>query len=125
MNSNTLVVQIESPIKDVFEYTTNPENTHLWISTIKKETRSSPYIDIGVEYLNESGKYIVSGFKLNNLFELASVNSPYRVRYEYKLLSNKNTELTYTEWHNDGSDLEVPLAQDSLIKLKNAIEKVG
>jgi len=37
MKKNKIVVIINRSIDEVFEFTTNPQNTHLWVSFISKE----------------------------------------------------------------------------------------
>lgn len=34
MRENKITVVIDKPINKVFEFTTNPKNTHLWIPSI-------------------------------------------------------------------------------------------
>ncbi len=37
MKENKISIIIDLPIKDVFEFTINPNNTHLWIESVVKE----------------------------------------------------------------------------------------
>ncbi len=37
MQENKITVIINKPIEEVFEFTTNPKNTHLWITSINEE----------------------------------------------------------------------------------------
>ena len=37
MKENKITVIINKPIGEVFEFTTNPKNTHLWIPSIEEE----------------------------------------------------------------------------------------
>jgi len=37
MRENKIKVLINKPIEEVFEFTTNPKNTHLWIPSVDEE----------------------------------------------------------------------------------------
>ena len=37
MKQNKIIVIINRPIEEVFEFTTNSKNTHLWIPSIEEE----------------------------------------------------------------------------------------
>jgi len=37
MKENKISIIINKPIEEVFEFTTNPKNTHLWITSIVEE----------------------------------------------------------------------------------------
>jgi len=127
MKENKISIGINRPVSEVFEFTINPNNTHLWIdSIVREETNESP-IKLGTEYknLNKKGewaRYKVVQFKLNDIFEMKQENSPYSVRYTYEPISDTETKLTYHEWVEEG-ELDGPFTIDVLEKLKKMIEK--
>ncbi|HRH32758.1 MAG TPA: hypothetical protein PK720_01220 [bacterium] len=125
MKENKLKIKIDRPIVMVFEFTINPDNTPLWVDIIVKEEANLP-IKLGTRYSNtnrfeEVSEYIVSRYIPNEVFELESLHSDYRVRYTYKTVENNATELEYFEWVTSG-DLNEPFTLDILEKLKTVIE---
>lgn len=126
MKQNTISIVIDLPVDVVFEYTTNPDNTHKWLESLKQEKVDSYPIKVGTIYSNTSdGKnwttYIVTDFIPNQVFELQEKGGNYFVRYSYEKISEHETKLTYHEWnHTEG--LSVPFGQDVLDNLKLVIE---
>src|SRR5690554_5578804 len=102
MQENKLIININKPLKIVFEFTINPQNTPTWIDFITEEQVDGE-IEKGVHYVNsdKNGKvneYIVSNFEPDKIFELTSISGNYTVRYTYKSLSANETEVEYYEW---------------------------
>ena len=126
MQRNKLIVIINKPIERVFEFTVNPNNTHLWISSITEETSDKYPPKIGTEYKNR-GKdanrdiYKVTEFKNNELFALSSLEGNYFVRYTYRKTNDNQTEMEYYEWVKRG-ELENPFTKDISRNLKTILE---
>lgn len=123
MKQNKIIVIINKPVQEVFEYTTNPKNTPLWIPSIGEETADSYPPKIGTIYKNcsKSGKwnaYIVIELEKNKIFTLKGGN--YFV--SYKKLDDNKTELIYTEWVESG-EIKSPFTEDILLNLKGIIEQ--
>lgn len=127
MNKNKLTIIIKKSIGEVFDFTINPNNTHKWVNGIAEEKTDGCSIGIGTVYRNrgkndkEWTKYEVVRFKKNKLFTLRKNDFNYYVEYTYRLIGKTTTELTYTEWVNEGN-LEDPFNQSTLKKLKFIIE---
>jgi len=126
MKDLKLIVKINRPIKEVFEYTTNPSNTAKWIDSIHREKASSFPPEIGTTYENwdESGKineYIVTKYEPGKIFQIDAVREDYKVRYTYTEISENETELEYYEWSESG-ELHSPSMQKILDKLKEVLE---
>ncbi len=126
MKENRIIIIINKPIKEVFKFTNNPKNTHLWIPQIKEETSDKYPPEINTVYKNcgSSGKwdyYKVIEFEKDKVFTLKASDNNYFVRYTYKKLSETNTEMQYFEWVEKG-DLENPFTQEILQSLKEVIE---
>ncbi len=126
MKQNKISIIINSPIEEVFDFTTNPENTPRWIDGIEKEEVNQRPIALGTIYRNvdKAGiwtEYEVVQFEKNKSFELKQNNSTYHVRYTYDLMSEKITKLTYFEWVEEG-ELGNPFPPSVLEKLKIVLE---
>lgn len=124
---NTLVVTINVPIEKVFDFTVNPKNTHLWIVFIKKEEKDTLDIHEGTVYRNTSDgekwtEYVCTEYKPNTLFTLKNKNTPYVVTYRYQPIDENTTELTYSEYMSDNSELTELFEQKHLEKLKSILE---
>ena len=125
MKENKISIEIKRPISEVFEFTINPKNTHLWIENVQKEETNEWPIKVGSRYRNTGNdgvwdEYEVIDLKQNELFELKMVNGTYHVRYTYKPIDTNNTELTYFEWDENG--IKSPFQQIVLAKLKDILE---
>ena len=128
MNKKKIVIVINKPIKEVFEFTINPQNTPLWISHIKEEITDNYPPKIGTVYKNRGDSlewevYTVLEFEKDSVFTLKAFNGNYHVRYTYKKLSNTKTEVEYFEWVENG-ELNNPFTQTTLQRLKDVIEKM-
>jgi len=126
MRDSRLTIKINKPAAEVFEFTTNPKNTPLWVpSIIKEETNEYP-AKVGTIYRNTSDnknwtEYLVSKFEKDKIFVFNKVNDTYHVQYTFKVISPNETELEYYEWMDTG-ELSEPFTVDILQKLKNLIE---
>jgi len=124
---NKISITINSPIANVFEFTTDPNNTPLWIDGIVSEKTDDSPIKLGTEYKNVNNKgqwtrYEVVKLEVNSVFQLKQKNSTYSVCYTYEMLSDSITRLMYHEWVDDGVIPE-PFSFSTLEKLKKIIEK--
>lgn len=127
MKSNKLLIKINKPIKEVFFFTLNPNNTPLWIDSIVKEKVNEQPTKLGTVYKNvnsegEWSEYIVTAFEKNKMFEMTSKNKNYHVRYIFRPINGDTTELEYYEWVVKG-ELEKPFTLDILKKLKRIVEE--
>lgn len=127
MQSNKLTIVIQRPVEAVFEFTTNPKNTPLWIEGMVEEISSEFPPHFGTTYKNRRDDlnwemYKVVEFEKNKCFTLQDAAGNYHVRYSYKSLNDHETEMTYFEWALDG-ELNHPFSQAVLVKLKAVMEK--
>ena len=125
MRENKLTVIIDKPIDIVFEFTTNPQNTHLWIPSISEEVSSEYPPKINTIYKNRGDdnnwdEYKVIDFQKNKLFILSDLDGNYFVKYTYRELDDNRTEMEYFEWMNNG-ELTKPFAASILGNLKKII----
>jgi uncharacterized protein YndB with AHSA1/START domain len=126
MKENKITIIIDKPIEEVFKFTTNPKNTHLWIPSIKEEVSEEYPPRIGTKYKNrgkdyEWDYYTVIELEENKVFTLIDSMKNYFVRYSYKELGDNETELEYFEWVKEGS-LENPFTKEILKDLKEIME---
>jgi uncharacterized membrane protein len=126
MKENKIVITINKPISEVFEFTINPKNTPLWISDIKEELSDNYPPKINTIYKNRriSGQwnyYKVIELENNKIFTLKSLDGDYFVKYIYKKISETKTELEYIEYVERG-EIEKPFTLGVLKKLKDVIE---
>lgn len=125
MKENKLIVIIQKPLKYVFDFTTDPKNTSKWIENIEQEETNEWPIKLGTIYRNKDisdkfSEYVVTYLEKNKVFELASKDGNYHVRYTYRAI-NDGCELEYFEWLDEGN-LDQPFNQSILDKLKSVIE---
>jgi uncharacterized protein YndB with AHSA1/START domain len=126
MKDLKLTVKINRPVGEVFEFTTNPLNTPVWIESVVKETADSNPAQIGTIYQNwneagEMNEYRVTQFEPSKVFQLDATHQDYKVRYTYTPMSENETELEYYEWSESGQ-LHSPFMQEILDKLKQVME---
>lgn len=128
MKENTLEIVIHKPIKEVFNFTTDPRNTPEWIDSIKEENTNEWPPKIGTFYKNRNSTgpwatYKITKYKEGKEFELVKEDgSTYHVNYTYFTLPKGNTKLVYHEWVTQGT-IDGPFTQDVLQKLKLIMEK--
>lgn len=126
MRENRILISIDRSVSEVFEFTTNPDNTHLWIPQIGIEVCREYPPKIGTEYRNR-GKtggwdvYVVDEFERNKIFTLTDSERNYFVRYSYVQLKDVQTSMEYFEWMKRG-ELENPFPQSILEGLKRVME---
>ncbi len=126
MRENKITAIINRPIEEVFEFTTNPKNTHLWIPSIEEEIADEYPPKIGTQYKNR-GKdsnwdfYKVVEFQENKIFTLTDLDENYSVKYTYRKLNDNQTEMEYFEWMKNG-ELSNPFTEDIIQKLKSVME---
>ena|SRR5579872_6811458 len=127
MRDNKLSIVINRPVKEVYSYTLNPENTHLWIDFIDEEVSSSWPPKVGTTYRNRaSGNERWRHFKIielknNKTFTLEDPKGNFHVRYSFKQLNDNSTEFEYHEW-TTYADLESLFPMRHLDKLKSILE---
>ena len=127
MKDLRLVVKINKPIEDVFEFTTNPKNTPRWIESIVKEEADENPPTLGTAYRNwdKSGQmnlYAVTRYEPPCVFRLDALHQDYKVQYTYTPISENETELEYYEWSESGQ-LHSPFMQEILDNLKKVMEE--
>lgn len=124
---NTLTVIIEKPIEEVFEFTTNPNNTPAWLESVEIEKTNENPTREGTIYQNRGKNgpwsyYKVSKYIPNKEFELIKQDqSTYHVNYSYSICPDGQTKLIYHEWVETGA-IEGPFTQYELNKLKEVME---
>jgi uncharacterized protein YndB with AHSA1/START domain len=126
MQENKITIVINKPIDKVFEFTTNPKNTHLWISSIVEEIAEEYPPKIGTQYKNRGSDsnwnfYKVIKFKNNKLFVLSDLKENYHVKYTYRKINDDQTEMEYFEWVQNGK-LNSPFTKNIIQKLKSILE---
>ena len=126
MKENKVKIIINKSANEVFEFTTDPKNTHLWIVSITEEIADEYPPQIGTNYKNRGVNskwdfYKVIEFKKNKIFTLTDLDENYHVKYTYKALDNNKTEMEYFEWMRNG-ELKNPFAENVLQKLKSVME---
>jgi len=125
MRENKITVVIDKPIDKVFEFTTNPLNTHLWIPSISVEVADEYPPKINTRYKNRGDggnwdEYKVVDVKKNEVFILSDLDENYFVKYTYRKLDDNKTEMEYFEWMTNG-ELSKPFTESILGNLKKII----
>lgn len=127
MRENKITVVIDKPIEKVFEFTTNPQNTRLWIPSISEEVADEYPPKINTRYRNHGesdnwDKYKVVDIKMNEVFILSDLDENYFVKYAYRKLDDNKTEMEYFEWVANG-ELSKPFTKSILGNLKKIMER--
>lgn len=128
MKDKKLTIIINKPIAQAFAFPLNPKNTPLWWDCVVEEKTNEWPVKVGSIYRNKnkkgkwSGEYTLIALEKNKMFEMASEDKNYHVRYTFKPIDKNRTELAYYEWVEKG-ELEQPFTIDILEKLKLAIEE--
>ena len=125
MRENKITVVIDKPIDKVFEFTTNPQNTHLWVPSISVEVADEYPPKINTRYKNRGdsddwNEYKVVDIKTNEVFILSDLDENYFVKYTYRKLDDNKTEMEYFEWMTSG-ELSKPFTESILGNLKKII----
>ncbi len=126
MKGKRLTIEINRPIKEVFDFTLDPKNTPKWIDGIAEEVTSEWPSKKGTIYKNKDSngtwnEYVLVEFEKNKTFTLARQNSDYHVRYTFYPVGDDKTEFEYYEWVESG-ELDDTVSQQVLEKLKKVIE---
>ena len=126
MQENKITIIINKPIEEVFEFTTNPKNTHLWSPSIVEEVAEKYPPQIGTKYRNRGNDsdwdfYKVVEFQNNKIFTLSDLENNYHVKYTYRKINDNQTEMEYFEWMENG-ELSNPYTDDVIQKLKSVME---
>lgn len=123
MKTNIITVSINKPIEEVFKFTTNPKNTHLWINFIDEEITDEFPPKVWTIYRNRRWESrntsTVTIYEKNVAFKLE--NKSFSVEYNYNNTGNSTTELIYIESIKQWK-LSQPFTQEVLEKLKVLIE---
>jgi len=122
MQTNEIRITIKAPPEEVFEYTIEPKNTHLWVKGAGKETVDTQQIGLGTKYINNYGVLTVTDYDRDKFFELTNNETEYLCSYSYRKISDQETELIYFEYMKNGSELSDPMKQKSFNKLKEILE---
>ncbi|MDB5264856.1 MAG: hypothetical protein JWN64_427 [Parcubacteria group bacterium] len=126
MKDLKLTVKINKPVREVFEFTTNPANTAKWIDSVEGEKADSYPPEIGTIYQNwdaagNINEYKVTQYESPKVFQLDATRQDYKVRYTYTPVSENETVLEYYEWSESGQ-LHAPFMQEILDNLKKVME---
>lgn len=128
MKSNQIEIEINKLVAEVFEFTVNPKNTHLWIDSIIEESVNSTWIGLGAIYTQiidlgngELGhsESVVTAFAENELIEFTFTDTTYKCRYTYNETSSGTLLIYYEE---DSGGLAQPMEESTLQKLKDYLE---
>lgn len=126
MQENKITIILDKPIDKVFEFTTNPQNTHLWSPSISEEVADEYPPKINTRYRNRGesnnwDEYKVVEIKKNEVFILADLEENYFVKYTYRKLADNKTEMEYFEWMTKG-ELSNPYTKDILGNLEKVMK---
>ena len=127
MKNNKLIIVIDRPLKEVFNFTLDPNNAPKWIDSITVEETNEHPSKLGTIYKNrnedgEWAKYEITEFEQNKTFTLSERDGSYHVRYTFSPVSNDKTNFEYYEWVDEGK-LNHPFTYEVLEKLKVLLEK--
>lgn len=126
MKNNKLRIVIDRPLKDVFNFTLDPNNTPKWINSIVFEETNEQPSKLGTTYKNtdkdgEWSEYEITKFEQDKTFVLSEKGGDYHVKYTFTSISRGETNFEYHEWVDEGK-LNHPFAQETLEKLKVLLE---
>lgn len=131
MKKNTLIVEINRPLEEVFQFTVNPINTPKWIKSVIEEKTSDQPVKVGTIYSQKTRSntnqisetaFVITGYIENKQLDFHLVNGKYTCSYIYESVDG-GTKLTYSEEAGVDGNLEDPLGISSLETLKQLLEK--
>ncbi len=126
MKNNKLTIRIKKSIDEVFLFTITPPNTLKWTdSTVSEETNDLP-IRVGTIYTLKDknaqiAEYTVTALEEDKLVEWTSKDKNYHTCYTFTPVDENTTDFEYYEWVDNG-DIAEPFIQETLEKLKSAVE---
>lgn len=93
-------VAINKPIREVFAFVVNPDNTPKWINSIVQEQTSEWPVKLGTIYRNQRkdaswSEYEVTAFEPDKIFMLNKKDDDFYVKYTFTPVSKSVTELEY------------------------------
>lgn len=126
MKDCTLTIRINRPVSEVFEFTTDPNKTPLWVNSIVHEEVNESPVKVGTVYRNSNkegvwSEYVVTEFEKDKVFVFSQKNSTYHVKYTFTKIDDNTCELEYYEWVDEGV-LDDPFTIDILEELKRILE---
>jgi len=123
MQEKKIIIIIDKPISEVFEFTTNPKNTQLWVPFVEEEIAEEFPPKIGTVYKSRRedswNKSKVTEYETNKVFKLE--NDVFSVKYSYRQINDNSAELTYLESVKKGK-LTNSFNKEVLQKLKSIME---
>lgn len=126
MRDNKLTIQINKPIAEVFAFTLDPKNTPRWIDDSSREETNEWPPKPGTIYKNTGKNGVVLTFIMteivpNDHFSMKDEDNNYHCIFSFRNLGNNSSEFEWHEWMETG-ELELPMTQDVLEKLKSVLE---
>ena len=123
MKTNEIRIIIDASCRDVFEFTLEPKNTPQWIDDVEEETISTQQIALGTIYSNSFGNMEVTDYERDKFFELTNKKTGVICSHSYRPINDTQTELTYFEYVQDGSELPGEMKHSYFEKLKELFTK--
>jgi hypothetical protein len=126
MKKNKLVIQIQRPVSEVFDFLLDPRNTPSWVESFVIEKTNEWPVKVGTIYRNQDfeghwGEYTLISLEQNKFFEMLASDHNYHVRYTFTEPEPGTTGVEYFEWVEQG-EIEGPFVQKILEKLKEVLE---
>ena len=123
-------ITINRPAQEVFDFTLSPRNTPKWVDGIVTEHTNETPTKLGTIYRNQGkngswSEFEITDYEPGTMFEMTKKASSIHVKYTFKSLNDKQCELEYYVWTDEG-DLGERFSQDNiqniLQKLKGVME---
>jgi len=128
MKDVRLNIDINKPVKDVWDYILDSNNIPNWFCSIKEEIPSEIPTRLGTilrnrgDDKNKWSEYEVTELIKYKKYTLRLLGTIYSVTYTFTYKEDI-TELEYYEWVEDG-ELTDPATMEPLELLKKAVEKI-
>ncbi|MES2225282.1 MAG: SRPBCC family protein [Patescibacteria group bacterium] len=108
MNSVKKTIIINKPAFEVFNFTTNPDNTPRWVDGVVKEEASENPVKLGTIYRSQdqSGgwcEFEITAFEDGFMFEMTKKDDNHHVVYIFKPFEPDKCELDYRVWVKEGA----------------------